>query len=182
MGTRSAKASIRVEIETLIRNLLATGGPITEQRRALLEEIDFTTGTTANKCDRILVSEGRALAVGSETVDLYDLASLNIGAGAGLDGLGQAWVAAEIVGIIVRNNDADGTLYVGGEGTTAAFNSMFGGSDDGKVTVPPGGMFMLVAPGDPAFAVADSSNHLLKIEAVTADVASYDLYILARSA
>lgn len=183
MGTRSAKASIKVEIETLIRNVLAAGNPSAEMRRKIEAIVELTSGTTGGKIDRVLVSEGRALSgASSETIDLYDLGSLNIGAGAGLDALGQAWVGAEIVGLFIRNNDTADSLVIGNDGTSAAWNSLFGGDDEAAITLLPGAMILLIASGDPAYAVADSTNHLLKIAAPGSAISSYDLVILARSA
>ncbi len=183
MGTRSAKASLKLDIDLLIANALGTTKGTPKARLPKILELAFASGTTANKADRAWWSLGRALAVGSEDFDLYDLASVDIGAGAGLDPLGQALAFAEICLLIVVNNDADGSLRVGGKATTAAWNSPFGGSDDDAyILIPPGGFIVLACPSDPAWVVADTSNHLLKVEAITADVSDYDIILLGRSA
>ena len=149
------------------------------------EEISysFTSGTTSSKADGIWADTGRTVTSGNaEDIDVYDLASFNIGAGAGLDAHGQARTHAEVCGIVVENRSTSaGTLLVGGKGTTAAWNSIFNGNDDAELTLPPGTVFALISTNDPAFAVADTSNHLLTMTASGGDV-TYDAVLLTRSA
>lgn len=144
----------------------------------------LSSGTGANKADMIYLFPGRTLTSGnSENIDLYDLGSLDVGAGAGKDGAGLAWVAAKLTGIVIVNDPAsEGNLLIGGEGSGAAFNSIFNGDDEA--------VFGPLAPGDPffalnrsasAWAIADTTNHLLKIAASGGD-ATYDLLLMARSA
>lgn len=142
----------------------------------------ITDGTTANAADKVWASKARSLSgATSETLDLYDFGSVNIGAGAGLDPLGGALALAEIVGILVYNNTTStGTITLGADGTTAAWNSWCNADDDAAVTIKPGGIFLLTSPTDPGFAVADTSNHLLKV-ASSASL-TYDIYLFGRSA
>ncbi len=143
----------------------------------------LATGTSANQADRFWQDEGRTITSGNnEDIDLYDFGTLDIGAGAGLSPLGQAQTWAELVAILVRNTAASaGDLHVGGNGTAAAFNSFFNADDSAVVVVNPGGMFMLFAPDDPAYAITDTSNHLLRMAASGGNV-TYDLYLMGRSA
>lgn len=146
----------------------------------------FTDGTIADKVDKAWFSKSRALTSGNdETLDLYDWGSVNLGAGAGKDPLGQAQALVEIAAILIYvRPESAGNLIVGNDGTTAAFNSIFAGSTDSDtaaVTVKPGGIFLIAAPGDPAYAVADTSNHLLKLAASGGNV-TYDIHVLGRSA
>lgn len=142
-----------------------------------------STGTGANQHDRFWGDQSRSLASGAtEDIDLYDLGTIDIGAGAGKDALGQSIALAELTGLLVRNlSTSAGNLKVGGKGTTAAWNSLFDSDDDAKIVLPPGGFFLVFVPADPAYAVADSSNHLLKIEASGGDC-QYDLQLVGRSA
>lgn len=142
-----------------------------------------TSGTSNNQSDRIWFSPGRTLTSGSsETIDVYDFGSLDIGGGAGKDALGQAMALAEINGLqIIVRATSTGSLVVGGDGTTACWNSLFAGDDDGKITLPPGAPFQVHCPSDPGWAVADTSNHLFKLEAVGGNV-TFDITILGRSA
>lgn len=142
------------------------------------------SGTTAYKADLVWTSYSRDIASGANLdIDLYDLGSLDIGAGAGKDALGQTWTAAEIVGLYVKSSkDSTGALYVGGEGSSAAWNSFLNASDTAKLgPIYKDGVFLLFNPADPALLVADGSNHLLRLSASGGDV-TVDLAILARSA
>lgn len=144
----------------------------------------LTSGTTADKADFVWSDTGRTItSAGSESIDLYDLGSIDIGGGAGKDGLGQAVTLAEIVAIIVVNTSASaGNLIIGGEASAAAWNSPFNGSDTATAgPFPPDSFWYLYSSADPAFAVADTSNHLLKLAASGGDV-TYDIAVLGRTA
>jgi hypothetical protein len=147
----------------------------------------LANGTSANQCDRVWSSTARALTSGgSENIDMYDLAAFDIGGGAGKDATGQSFTNVECVALLIRNNTTSaGTLIVGGEGSAAAWQSPFmvsgSLSDTAQVTVGIGGWFLLFAPADPAYPIADTSNHLLKI-AASGGAATYDAAILFRSA
>ena len=144
----------------------------------------ITSGTSANTANRFWQDENRALASGaSENIDVYDLAAIDIGGGAGRDALGQLQTLAEIVAIMIKVEDASaGSLIIGGEGSTAAWNSLFNASDTSVLgPIKPGGFVLIHSPGDPAFAVADTSNHLLKLAASGGDV-TYSIYLMGRDA
>lgn len=142
------------------------------------------SGTGAGQADRFWQSTGRTLASGgAEDIDVYDLGSLDIsGAGAGRDALGQAWTVAEIAGMLVFNRAASaGKLLIGGKGTSAAWSDWLNANDDAELTLPPSGIFLIAATNDPAWAVADTTNHLLTMTA-SGGAVTYDLYLLGRSA
>lgn len=144
----------------------------------------LSSGTTADKADRFWYDSGRTItSASSEDIDVYDLGSIDLGAGAGKDALGQTWTVAEIVALIVVNETASaGSLLVGGKSATTAWNSPFGGSDDDAfIELKPGGSLILFAPSDPAYAVADTTNHLLKMAASGGNV-TYAIGLLGRSA
>lgn len=177
LSSFKAKASLGATLA----NLLNSGTARVDQ--VIDAIVAFTTGTAAGQADRIWVDIDRALSgATSENIDLYDLASLDIGAGAGKDGLGQAVALAEICGILVLNQSTStGNITLGGEGSGAAWNSLFSGSDSftlGPIT--PGNFFEATNSAKPAWAVADTTNHLLKI-ASSADL-TYSIVILGRSA
>lgn len=179
--TRTAKLNAKMEFIINAGNALGANGNAVAQKRKPIE-IELLSGTTINKCDRVWFDENRSLAVGTEDLDIYDLGSEDMGAGAGKDPLGQALTFAEIVALIVVNDDADGTLKLGGKGDTTAWNSLFGGDDDAVLVVPPLTAVAIVCRSDPGYAVADVSNHILKVEAANADVGDWSIYLVGRSA
>jgi hypothetical protein len=145
----------------------------------------LATGTSADQSDRFWSSSSRTLAdAATETFDLYDLSTLNLGAGAGKDPLGQSVAFVDITCIAVFNNTTagdGGKVIVGGDGTAACWNSWANGDDDAVTIIPAGGLFTLYSPADPAWAVADTSNHLLKVTA-SGSAVTYDIFIVGRSA
>lgn len=143
----------------------------------------LTSGTAANKADIFWADRDRTVTSGNtEDIDVYDLGSLDVGAGAGKDALGQAVTMAEIVAVLIECSAASaGTLLVGGKAASTAWNSLFNGDDDAVLVVKPGGAFLVFAPTDPAYAVADTSNHLLTMAASGGNV-TYSITILGRSA
>lgn len=151
-------------------------------------ETTLATGTSVNQFDRCWYAKSRIINSGaSENLDLYDLASFDIGGGAGKDAAGIAMTNAELVGLAVWNKAAStGNLLIGGEGSGAAFQSFFHVSGTASDTagfgpLQPGGLFFIFSPKDPAWAIADSSNHLLKFAASGGNV-TYDCIFFARSA
>ncbi len=147
-------------------------------------QLVFTDGTTEGKADKAWKISGRTISSGgSENIDVYDGGTIDVGAGAGRDNLGQAIAFAEIVGFLIVNRDTSaGNLIVGGEGSAAAWNSPFNASDTATVgPIAPGGFLYMATKADPAFAVADTSNHLLKLAASGGNV-TYDVQFIGRSA
>lgn len=149
----------------------------------LLPIFQFTDGTTSGKADKILKISGRSITSGnSETIDMYDLASFDIGGGAGKDNLGQTVALADAcVVMIVNRSTSTGDLVIGNDGTTAAWNSPFSGSDTASTTINPDGIWLVATRDDPGFVIADTTNHLLKLAASGGTVV-YDAIIIGRSA
>lgn len=144
----------------------------------------WTTGTGDGQADRVWVEKDITLTSGASiSVDLYDFAGRDIGKGSGIDAQGYAMALAEIAYIGVRvTSTGTGKVRIGGEGSGAAWNSGFGGSDSAvSHDVGENGSWELVAWNDGDLPVADTTNHLLKFLGVTASV-TFDLVILGRSA
>lgn len=174
---------VQANLTATVSNSLDGGNATASAGQGFSVSNTFANGTAANQADKIWSDNGRTITSGSsENLDLYDLAAFDIGAGAGKDALGQAWTAAEVVGLLIENDSTSaGNLVVGGEGSGAAWNSLFNGSDTAKIEIFPGGFFMVTCPPATAYAVADSTNHLLKLAASGGNV-TYCVTVLARSA
>lgn len=145
----------------------------------------LSDGTSADQADRGWRDTGRTILSGaSENIDMFDVGGIDIsGAGPGRDGTGLTVSIAELVGLLIKNRTTSaGDLVIGGEGSGAAFNSFFNGSDTAVLgPFGPGGICMLFNHVDPAWLVADTTNHLLKIAAVGGNI-TYDIAWIARSA
>ncbi len=142
----------------------------------------LTNGLGDNQANRGWQSTNRPLANGAtETLDLYDFAGTDIGAGVGLDGVGQAVVHEEIMAIAIVNENAMGAAgqleIRPGPGN--------GWSPIGIHTVATGGAlrgqgFMLkVQPAEAGFDVTDAANHMIRFTA-NGGALDYSIYLLAR--
>ncbi|HBH54951.1 MAG TPA: hypothetical protein DDY91_23970 [Planctomycetaceae bacterium] len=181
LSTVSAQAILRATV-----GATADGGVITATgSHGVAQSVNFSaSGTGSGQADRFWQSTGRTLSsAATEDLDVYDLGSLDIsGAGAGRDALGQLWTVAEIAGLLVFNRSTSaGNLLVGNNNTTAAWNSILNASDTAAITLPPSGILLLASTNDPAWAVADATNHLLRFTA-SGGAVTYDVYLLGRSA
>jgi len=104
MGTREAEAKVGFSLSTLIKNILTDTTYGRASTSAGINDIEFETGNGEGQVDRVWWMKNKTLSAGTSiTIDLNDFAGLDIGAGAGLDALGQALDdAAEIKGFIVH--------------------------------------------------------------------------------
>lgn len=181
LSTMSARAILQATLINTSDNGVLTSSAAHGAQQA----VTFTaSGTGAGQADRFWQSTGRTLTSGgSEDIDVYDLGSLDIsGAGAGRDANGQVWTVAEIAGMLVYNRPTSaGNLLIGGKATAAAWSTWLNANDDAELTLPPSGIFLIASTNDPAWAVADTSNHLLTMLA-SGGAVTYDVYLLGRSA
>lgn len=175
----TATGSIKVTLSGELKNSL-TDGTISSVTIGTAPSITLSGGTGLNQFNRGWQSKGRVLASATEDIDLYDLGSLDIGAGAGEDALGLPLAATAVVAICIENRATSAVnLLVGGKATAAAWNSPFNADDNAKLSIPPNGGVLLWCVSASAFAVADTSNHLLKIEA-SGGSATYDITVFFR--
>ena len=187
---RTASAIINLSVRSLIKNPDADGLGDPGFVALFTAAVNMKTGTGLNQSDRVISSFGRTLAQSaSESIDVHNFTAFEAGAsGAGNDALGQAVALVDITVLGVRIHPTSetsaslGTLLVGNDGTAAAWNSMFGGADDAAITLLQGGVMVVIAPPDPGYAVADSTNHLLKIAEGGVGAVTFDLLIAGRSA
>jgi hypothetical protein len=101
--------------------------------------------------------------------DVFDLGAVDIGAGAGRDAVGRQMQFSKIKTVGVFHLGSSGNLEVGGDGSAASWQAMFG-SDTSKLILPPTGFIVGSCSGDNGWDVADTSNHILQIKAVGADI------------
>lgn len=177
MGTRSLSATCKASIAATVNNLLSDGTKTPTVDIGVALSATLANGTGSGQADRAWSEYSRSLADGSnEDLDLYDLGTRDVGAGAGLDPLGQSWQVSEIVGIIIYNA-GPGDLTVT-PASSGGWTPLLGSG--GTHTVSAGGFLYAYNPADPAFAVTDSSSHQLNF--ASANGASvYDVHLVARS-
>jgi hypothetical protein len=175
MATRSAAARVELKMTGTITNAQTSAGESGDTLNHDFSHVfsqTFANGTSANQVQRGWNSENRAISSGgSENLDLYDMASVDVGGGAGLDPLGGSLALSGIKALIIKNESSSaGNLVVGNESSAATWNSFFSGSDTATFTLVPGASFCVLDPSAAGLAVADTSNHLLKMAAPSGDV------------
>jgi hypothetical protein len=143
----------------------------------------WTSGNGTGQANRVWYEASVVLAAaGTFNLDLFDFAGRDLGKGSGLDAQGLTMALTEIAYLSVRVTAAGsgGKLRLGGEGSGAAWNSGFGGSDSAvSHDIGLGGRKEWLAWTAGELLVADSTNHLLKFLGVTAEV-TFDIVILGR--
>lgn len=180
-----AQVSLSMQLTGNFVNQLQAGSA---QRAKIRHEVQIIAqllnGAGADQANFLFGDDERSLAgSATEDLDLYDLGSFDIGAGAGKDAFGQTPALAKLVAFIIRNSpESVGDLLVGGKAAATAFNSWFNGDDDALIVLPPGAAFMIIAPAFAGYAIADTSNHLLKIAASAAGAVTYSFALAARKA
>lgn len=167
----SATGSLVVTMSGSLQNTL-TDLSVTSVTIGNDVRLSFTaSGTGLNQFNRGWKKHSWALAdTNTVTLDLYDLGSTDIGAGAGEDPLGLNQANTEVVGLMVQSLDTSvGSVMIGGEGSTAAWQSCFHVSgtlsDTAGLKLLPGAVFLLAGHLASCYAIADTTNHLLKFAA-----------------
>lgn len=119
--------------------------------------------------DRSFALEDYSLTVasGNLDIDLYDLGSIDLGAGAGEDALGLTHANAKIHLVAIQNKEitGGGTLRIDG-GVTGHWTGILPAS--ATLDIPQGG-FLVVQFGDAGSTVTDATNHMLRLSAQTTD-------------
>lgn len=181
MADRNATGKIKIEFQGTITNTLENAAVVSHTLGStqVVNNLFRTSGVSAEQINRGWASEGRALSSGaSETIDIYDFAGVDIGAGAGNDALGQALTLEEIVGILIVQTAGPGRL----EFIPAVSN---GWTPLGSHTVALGnalkeGAWWGQGMNDTdAFDVADASSHRITFTA-NGGAVEYSVYILGR--
>lgn len=110
-------------------------------------------------------------------IDLYDLGSLDIGAGAGRDNLGLLWSQSKVHSLFIRNNvSSTGNLVVD---QAALGSSAWSGAlgSNAVLTLQPGACIAMDL-GLLGAAITDSSSHMLRLRADSGDL-TLDLNVTA---
>jgi len=119
--------------------------------------------------DKETITSGTSL-----TIDLYDLGTLDVGAGAGDDNLGETHANSFINSILIQSDSTStGTLRIN-QTVTNGWTGLTGGST--SVDLPANGFFA-ISYGSDGEAVADASNNIVQIDAVGGNVVATVLFV-----
>ena len=169
------KWSFAATAKNTLASSVNVSGPVNMSQQIVLSD-----GVSANQANRTWYFT-ETLASGAErTIDLYDAASLDAGAGAGNDPLGLPVAMEEIVAIAIKNKNvitSTGILTI----EPSASNGWLGlGSHTGNNGLRGQGSISKIQPHETGLDVTDLSNHKLKLTAVNADV-EYEIIVYGRS-
>jgi hypothetical protein len=163
-------AEIRVKATAVQVGTNDQGGP--EFRPTIEALLQFASGTGANQVDGVFTDTRSVNASSNDDIDL---------AGALADALGATVASAEIVAILIKNKSTTQTLTVGVAGTNP-WVTMWAASGDG-IKVFPGGVFLNVAPDASGLgAVVGGASDVLRVTNGSGSTATYDIFILFRTA
>lgn len=183
--TRSL-SSMKVELKLFasLQNLLTDSNVVSVNHPNLNYKPTLSSGVDASQANRGWQSKTRTLQNGvSEDIDLYDLGAIDIGAGLGNDGVGQAVEPnEEIVAVAIVNDNAvtaDGMLEIE-PSSTNGWTSIGTHTNTTKGALRGQGVLFKCQIANTGFEVTDGSSHRIKLTAYGGSV-SYSIYLMARS-
>jgi len=181
MGTRSLQAAkLKLDLSAVVKNTLSS--PSTRSASGQVQfnyELNFADGVSSGQANRAWEYTGTITAAGTLLIDLFDLGSLDAGAGAGRDIVGQLLTTEEITTIVIQNTNAlgsAGVLQIEPDATN-------GWSPIGSHTVANGGalrgqgILLKHNPAEEGFDVADASSNEILLTATGGDVDFKILFI-----
>lgn len=136
----------------------------------------LSTGSGLNQANYVFADRRSLNASTAENIDMY--------APAVRDALGQTLTLSKVKALYIHNRggstlSASDIVAVGGEGSAATWNSPFSGSDSFEMSLEPDGKLVLISPSAAGYAVANTTNHLLKVENLNgAQAITYDIIII----
>jgi hypothetical protein len=149
-------------------DIAAPSQPFAKRAAALL-----TTGTSADQADLVFADTRTLAASATENLDL---------AGSLVDAFGNTLTFVEVCAILIVASDANTNDVVVGGAASNAFSGIFGDATD-KLVVKPGGMALIAAPVNPAYAVVAATGDILKVaNSAGGTGVTYDIVIIGRSA
>ena len=131
--------------------------------------VSFSNGTGANQANQMFADQRTLSASATEDLDL---------AGVLVNNIGTTVTFARVKAIIVKASSSNtNNVLVGGASATQFINWV--GDPTDKISVRPGGAFILIAPDATGYAVTAATGDLLKIanSAGTTSV-TYDIIII----
>lgn len=179
--SRTATSEIKLSFQSTIRNTLTNNdtASATVAGTVLTGKID--DGIAADEANRAWRTTSRTISANTNLdIDLYDFAGLDIGAGAGLDALGQELILEEIVTLILKHASGTGRLEIMPSAPAGALAWAPSLTVANGGALKAGGVLMLHQSDTDAFDVADGVSHVLRLRANGAAV-TFDLYLLGRN-
>jgi len=113
MGVRLATAEINLKAQTNVSNSMFDGSVATAPVGGQLIRKNLSNGIGRDQINRAWQKKNISIADGGfRLINLVNLANTDIGAGNGLDALGQSWDLEEMVLLVIKNHRGPGILEV----------------------------------------------------------------------
>ena len=195
MGTRSTTGGdVSLKYNVTIVNTQDNAKQATSNQSFIVVSDKISNGVSNLEATRSHVVLGTISSGGTTDIDLFDFTGIDVGAGAGLDALGQALAIEEITTFILEcigatSQNVDRTAFP--DTAAAGTLELQPAAPAGDWTVAPtltaalgnglraGATFMLHSPDEAAFDVNDSVSHVIRLGANGADV-TFRLTIMGR--
>lgn len=168
-------SSLKLNVAASIEGYYQGSNDIASPRQDFAKRIALAlaSGTGADQADLVFADTRTLAASTSENLDL---------AGVLADAFGQTLTMVEVVAILVAPAEGNTNDVLVGGAASNAFAALFGDATD-KLVVKPGGLALLAAPGNPAYAVTASTGDILKVaNSAGGSSVTYDIVIIGRSA
>lgn len=183
MATRTATTSLELKIQSTIKNTTDTVNSLVTQHtvgKSFLSGVELATGVSANQANRAWESRSQVIASGNtKDYDLYDLAGEDLGAGAGLDALGQAIVCEEIVAIMIKQTGGSGRLEIMPSNPSNHLTWLPSLTVANGGALRNGALLFMYSPNTDAFDVVDASSHNIRLKA-NGNSVTYDIIVVFR--
>ena len=181
MARSITSGAVKCTLTASLRNTVTDGSVASITVGGLKVNTKLDSGVEAEEANRAWQREGvRITSGGTEDIDLYDFAGIDIGGGAGNDGLGQAMALEEIMGLLlVSDSTSVGQLEIMPANPANYWTCMPKHTVALGNALKAGGALLIFQPNTDAFDVVDASSHVIRLGANGGNV-DYSMYILAR--
>lgn len=180
MGTRSlSSGSVKLTCKATIDNTMLDGQVASAAHDVTPINTKFTDGVGADQANRVWEDRDRVLSSGAtESIDLYNMVGIDIGAGVGNDALGQALTIEEIVLIVITNKSTSaGSLEVE-PGASNALNALGSHTVANEGALKPGASLAKFFPGADGIDLSSTKKNV-KFTA-SGGACTFSIYILGR--
>ena len=166
MANTFSNSKFRLDVSTDV-----TGDSGAKLSSRLVTAVDYKNSVGAYYVTNVLTLSDYSLTVasGGLALDLFDLGTLDLGAGAGRDNLGGTWATTKVHSVMVKNSTASdtGILNIDQAAATTTAWSKFVGAD--AVISLEAGSFISASFGVNGVSVTDVTDHILQLAATVAD-------------
>lgn len=189
--TRSLEAiQLKLSLSATNKLILTNTARSTSGQVSLLSTPTLSSGNGIQEADRCWEYSATIAAAASLVIDLFDLGSLDAGAGAGKDNLGQSMAFSEIVAICIMNESVSVSSEDDSDSDTlpcleiipdpsAGWTPIGSHTEATGGALQAGGVLYKLQIEETAFLVEDAVSHRIKLTAVGDDV-DFKIFLIGR--